>query len=211
MNVRSYIILFLMLLSLLACSQNYSEKPVKEALREKGFSPLPAATGASGGPAVTSGERWGNLLVKVPEGWRSRPPSSSLRIAEYLLPAPEGSSAGAAELAVFARIGGSTEDNVNRWYGQFEQPDGTPTAEMSRRWDVSCRSGITATLVDISGTFKGGMGPMAGKTIPDFRMLAAIVQAGNTVYHLKLTGSRTSVDLWASDFEQLVTSLDLGG
>ncbi len=134
-----------------------------------------------------------------------------MRIAEYVLPAPEGSSAGAAELAVFAGIGGSAEDNVNRWYGQFEQPDGTPTAEMSRRWDVSGRSGITATVVDISGTFKGGMGPMAGKTMPDFRMLAAIVQAGSTVYHLKLTGSRTSVGLWASDFERLVTSLDLGG
>ena len=203
----SYLIKCTIPLSLLACSQNYSEKPVIEALREKGLSPLPAATGS---PAVASGERWGNLLVKVPEGWRPRPPSSSMRIAEYVLPAPEGSSAGDAELAVFAGIGGSTEDNVNRWYGQFEQPDGTSTAKVSHRWEVSGGSKITATMVDISGTFMGGMGPMAGKTIPEFRMLAAIVQAGSTVYHLKLTGSQSSVGLWVSDFERLVTSLDLG-
>ena len=195
-------------LALQACSQNYSGKPVDEALREKGFSPLPADTGASGGPAVTSGERWGNLLVNVPEGWRSRLPSSSMRIAEYVLPAPEGSADDDAELAVFAGIGGSAEENVNRWYGQFEQPDGSPTAEVSRRREVSAGSGITATIVDISGTFNGGMGPMAGKT-PEFRMLAAIVQAGSTVYHLKLTGSQSSVGLWVSDFERLVTSLDL--
>ena len=210
--MRSYFIRFLILFPLFSCSQNYSEKPVDEALIEKGFSPLPPGTDLSGGPAaVASGERWGNLLVKVPEEWRPRPPSSSMRIAEYVLPAPDGSAAGAAELAVFAGIGGSTDDNVNRWYSQFEQPDGTPTAEVARRWSVSGVKGITATVVDISGTFKGGMGPLAGKVIPGFRMLASIVQAGNTVYHLKLTGSRASVGFWARDFEQLVTSLQPGG
>ena len=177
---------------------------------EKGFTPLPKGTAASAPPPVGSGERWGNLLAKIPEGWKSRPPSSSMRIAEYVLPAPDGTAAGDAELAVFAGIGGSTDDNVNRWYGQFEQPDGTPTAKVARRWEVSGGKGITATVVDISGTLKGGMGPMAGKIIPGFRMLAAIVQAGNTVYHLKLTGSRASVGFWARDFERLVTSLEPG-
>ena len=201
----------LLVLPLFACSQNYSEKPVDEALAEKGFKPLPPGTPASGGPTVASGERWGNLLARVPEGWRPRPPSSSMRIAEYVLPAPDGSAAGPAELAVFAGIGGSTDDNVNRWYGQFEQPDGTPTGEVARRWEVSGGKGITATIVDIGGTLKGGMGPMAGKIIPEYRMLAAIVNAGNTVYHLKLTGSHASVGLWTRDFERLVTSLEPGG
>lgn len=178
---------------------------------EKGFSPLPSGNQVSRPAVTSSGERWGNLLVKgVPEAWRSRSPSSSMRIAEYVLPAPDGTSAGDSELAVFAGIGGSTDDNVNRWYGQFEQPDGTPTAEVARRWEVNGAKGIIATLVDISGTFKGGMGPLAGKVIPDFRMIAAIVQAGNTVHHLKLTGSRASVGFWARDFERLVTSLEPG-
>ena len=209
--MREKLILFFILVPLFSCSQNYSEKPVDEALREKGFTPLPTGTAVSGRPAVGTGERWGNLLVRIPEGWRSRPPSSSMRIAEYVLPAPDGSDAGDAELAVFSGIGGSTDDNVDRWYGQFEQPDGTPTAEVARRWEVSGGKGITATVVDISGTLKGGMGPMAGKVIPEFRMLAAIVRAGNTVYHLKLTGSRVSVGLWTGDFERLVTSLEMGG
>lgn len=209
--MRNCLVRFLVPVSLLACSQNYSEKPVDEALQEKGFTPLPTSTGVGGDPPVTSGERWGNLLVRVPEGWRDRTPSSSMRIAEYVLPAPEGSAAGDAELAVFAGIGGSTEENVNRWYGQFEQPDGTPTAEVARRWEVSGGSGISATIVDISGTFKGGMGPSAGRIIPGFRMLAAVVQAGSTVYHLKLTGSRAALDLWAGAFEQLVSNLELAG
>ena len=177
---------------------------------EKGFSPLPPGNDVSPPAVTSSGERWGNLLVKVPEGWRSRSPSSSMRIAEYVVPAPDGTAVGDSELAVFAGIGGTTDDNVNRWYGQFEQPDGTPTAEVARRWEVTGAKGITATLVDIRGTFKGGMGPLAGKIIPDFRMLAAIVQAGNTVYHLKLTGSRASLGFWARDFERLVTSLESG-
>lgn len=59
--------------------------------------------------------------------------------------------------------GGSIEDNINRWYGQFEQADGKSTKDKSKteKFDVA---GNTVHWVDIPGNFKetmGGGGPFS--------------------------------------------------
>lgn len=200
----------IILLWLSACSQNYSEKGVDAALREKGFTRIPSPDSRISQDPQQVGRSpvvsWGGLMASVPEEWNAQPPSSSMRLAEYRLPADD---LGDAELAVFAGIGGSLDENIKRWYGQFTQPDGSATSEVSRRWEVDAAIGIKATLVDITGTFNGGMGPQVGQTTRDHRMLTAVVEAGGIVYHMKLTGTRTSVGRWASVFEDLVAGLTL--
>ena len=61
----------------------------------------------------------GTLGFVAPEGWVEEKPSSSMRVAQYRLPGSE-SLGGDAELAVFSAIGGTVDQNVQRWLGQFE-------------------------------------------------------------------------------------------
>ncbi|MBI2503566.1 MAG: hypothetical protein HYW07_10095 [Candidatus Latescibacteria bacterium] len=221
-------------LLLLGCSQNYSDKKKEEAIREKGMQPLPShaeqapqlpaghppldAAGtqeAPGGGAgtgaaieVKAGQRHslGGLSVVLPEGWKPTAPTSSMRTAEYLLP---GQGSGDASLVVFyfgPDQGGSVEANIDRWYGQFTQPDGKPTQEHARRWGKSVGS-IGATLVDINGTYTGGgMGGGSNAPQPGYRMLGAILVAPRGPFFFKLVGPAAVVARWNTSFEQYIDS-----
>lgn len=212
------------LVLLLGCSQNYSEKKGDEAIREKGLQPAspkaeqtqlpaghppldPAASGA--GAPVQAGQRQslGGMSLVLPEGWRAVPPASSMRKAEYVLP---GEGGGDASLVVFyfgPDQGGSVEDNIERWYGQFTQPDGRSTEEVSRRWEKQA-GGMPVALVDISGTYSAGMGMGGGSQGPQtgHRMLGAIIGAPAGSFFFKLVGPAQTVTRWAASFEEFIGS-----
>ena len=68
--------------------------------------------------------------------------------------------------------GGSLEANIDRWYQQFSQPDGSNTKERAK---IEKReiAGQEVTVVDLSGTYMDRAGPMAPAIErPDYRMLA---------------------------------------
>lgn len=188
-----------------ACGQHYSEKPAAEALAERNLTPLEELPGRSapkedGAPVQTLG---GSVTITVPEGWQRVPPSSSMRIAEYAAPSPESSEG--ATLAVFQGNMGSVDANVQRWFGQFSQADGRPS--QGKRWALETEGGHRATMVDVSGTFRDGMG-MGGATVREgYRMLGAILEAGGTTYYLKFTGPRQAVAAHEDGFESLVLSI----
>ena len=195
---------------MVACSQNYSEKKVDETLREKDLEPMIVAAENAGGTASAdlAGEgrqSLGGLSAVVPSGWRQVPPANSMRLAEYHL---SGAEAGADDgvLAIF-QLGGSVEDNIKRWYGQFSGPDGRSAEEGARRREKQV-DGMTATLVDVSGMY-AGMGPMGSASDPkeDYRMLAAIVEAPRGLYFFKLVGPAATLAQWAESFDQFVDSL----
>ena len=62
------------------------------------------------------------LKFTVPEGWIEEKPSSSMRKSQFRLPGLKSPS-GDVEVAVFAGIGGSVEQNVTRWINQFTTPE----------------------------------------------------------------------------------------
>jgi hypothetical protein len=71
--------------------------------------------------------------AEVPSGWTSRAPSSTMRLAEYVLPATADAS---AEVVVFffgPAQGGSVDANLARWRGQFSNPDGAPVTQVVTR------------------------------------------------------------------------------
>ena len=71
-------------------------------------------------------------LVKydVPQDWVQEQPSSVMRVDQYRLPHKEGDDASDGELAVFGSgIGGTADENISRWRGQFTTADGKPGAE----------------------------------------------------------------------------------
>ena len=65
--------------------------------------------------------RIGNLQGVVPDGWMRENPSNSMRLAQFNI---SGKSE-RCELIIFSGIGGSVDANLNRWLGQFLNPDNT--------------------------------------------------------------------------------------
>ena len=89
-----------------------------------------------------------------------------MRAATYSVPSASGDQEG-GECAVFffgPGQGGAVQANIDRWIGQFEQPDGKPSSERAtqRRETINA---ITVTTIDLSGTFLGG-GPGMGSAAP---------------------------------------------
>jgi hypothetical protein len=74
----------------------------------------------------------GPFSMTVPAGWAENPSTSSMRAAQFTLPAPGG---GEAEVIVyhFGETGaGSVQANIDRWLGQFKQADGKPSSEVAK-------------------------------------------------------------------------------
>lgn len=153
-----------------------------------------------------AGQRLGALQVQVPEGWIVENPSSALRLAQFVLPhSPEDRED--AQLVVFNRIGGNVEQNLERWYGQFTQPDQIPSRERAR---VSQLSGnqLPITTVYLEGTYSGsGMMGARETEKEDYCLLAAIVETPEGAYYFKTVGPRRTVNFWRGEFDNFITTL----
>ena len=140
----------------------------------------------------------------VPAAWKAdaqRP----MRLATYTV-------APGAECAVYffgSGQGGSVDANLDRWIGQFQQPDGKPSksaAKIAKRtihaWPV--------TTVDVSGAYSGMGGPMAqsgSPAMPGYRMLAAIVEGPQGSVFFKFTGPAAAIAANQPAFQKMLESL----
>lgn len=111
----------------------------------------------------------------LPPSWTAVSPSSSMRFAQFILPAAAGAEAG--ELAAFffpTGQGGSHEANIERWTSQFVSAEGKPVAP---KISASKSAEIAVTLVELQGTYARGvgMGP-AGDAKPNQTLLVALVE-----------------------------------
>ena len=74
------------------------------------------------------------LKYVAPAGWTSKPPASSSRTAEWMLPKADGDKDDASLVIYFfgAATGGSVQANVDRWVNQMSQPDGQPSKNVAK-------------------------------------------------------------------------------
>lgn len=175
--------------------------------------PLVAAAPAAGQGAVAEDVRafsiaGGTLLLEAPAGWKRVQPKSGIVETEFSIPSAGDLPAG--RMTVMG-AGGSVQANVDRWYGQFSQPDGSATKDKATSKTLKL-GGSTVTLVDVSGTYKDMPGgPFAGgKTVerPDYRMLAAIVETPEAGSHfLKFYGPAATVAKEADGFRTMIEGL----
>lgn len=150
------------------------------------------------------------LTYAAPPAWHARPPASSMRVAEFVLPKAQG-DAEDAELILYyfgAGGGGSAEANIDRWIGQVEQPDGSPSKSKARRTDRTI-NGLKVTSVDVSGTYTAEMSPGAAQHYnkPGYRLCAAMVDTPGGAYYVKLTGPEKTVAAAQADYEKFLSSL----
>lgn len=173
----------------------------------KPASSSPAAPGAGKTVPV---ETKAGLRFAVSDAWKVRPPSSAMRQAEIAIPKAEGDPED-AELVVFhfgSREGGSIQDNLDRWYAQFEGPDGKPpvaSAKVGKR-DVG---GLAVTTVDVAGRYVAAIRPGAPERHdkPNFRMLAAVVSTKGGDFFFKLVGPTKTVEANAKRFEAAIDTV----
>ncbi len=134
------------------------------------------------------------ITWKMPADWREEPNPNAVRLATYRTP-------GGAEMSV-ARAGGSTDANIKRWIGQFEDAGAsTPEAKTVH--------GLRVTTVQIVGTYGAamGMGPEAPEPHRDWALLGAVVEAPGSPYFFKLVGPAPAVKAARASFDRLMASL----
>src|SRR5919204_5125099 len=62
------------------------------------------------------------LRSTAPASWKEEPPANQMRLAQFKLPKVDGKED--ATLVIFKGISGSAQQNIDRWKGQFEPPEG---------------------------------------------------------------------------------------
>lgn len=192
-------------------------------LDSQGSSPAPAPGAAAAGPVGAMGipepppvevkfedsfMTVGGVSWSVPEGWKSREPSSSMRVAEFDIPGEAG--AGEAIFFYFGPgQGGSAEQNVRRWVGQFtpdEDTTGVQTTAAEFDYD-----GIRVALVKASGTYTPStMMPGAPAQPPqaNHALFGAVFEGGpaGSIF-MRATGPKATMDAQDDAFESFVKSV----
>lgn len=152
----------------------------------------------------------GPFSVLPPAGWTTKPTTSSMRVADFLLPGKPGAE---AELVVyyFGPSGaGSIDDNINRWLDQFQQPGGKPSRDVAKI-EKATFGGQEATYVSVTGRFVAQAMPGATEAVDktDQALLAAIVNSPKGPYYFKLVGAKSTVEANAKAFRSMLESLKL--
>ncbi len=146
----------------------------------------------------------GRLQFLAPAVWEQVDPAYNMIEAEFKIGKVEGDK-NDGRMTVMGS-GGSVEENLNRWYAQFIQPDGSESSEKAKVEEMEV-NGLKVHYLDIDGTYMDGS-PFGAKTErPEYRMLAAIFvtqDSGN--YFLKFYGPKATVAANVDRFKAMVKS-----
>ena len=153
----------------------------------------------------------GKIKMAAPQAWKMGKPKSSMLQYEFSAPADAKDDDSTARVTVMS-AGGGVEANINRWYGQFAQPDGKATKDVAKveKFEVD---GQMVHWVDIPGTFSESMGggPFApGKVVKreDYRMIGVIVVDKDKGEHfIKMTGPSKVVEELSEGFKKMLKEL----
>ncbi|MCC6511593.1 MAG: hypothetical protein IT423_21015 [Pirellulaceae bacterium] len=154
----------------------------------------------------------GKIRLTAPAEWKAVPPKNNIIQYEYNAPA-DAKADKQARITVSTAMG-SIAQNIDRWYAQFDQPDGSATKDKSKveKFDAA---GQTVHLVEIPGTFKdsGGAGPFQQAPSvkrENYRMLGAIVETKEMGTHFfKVTGPADSVDKLKAGFRKMLETMEV--
>jgi hypothetical protein len=147
------------------------------------------------------------LGFDAPAEWMSKPSSSSMRAAVWELPGDDAS----AEVVIFyfgEGGGGGVEANLDRWFGQFEQPDGSSTRDHATITERTV-NGLELTIADMRGTFVAPVRPGAPQrnNSAGHRMIAAVVEGESGPWYIRVLGPEATIATWESSVEAFLSSL----
>ncbi len=153
----------------------------------------------------------GKITLEAPQEWKTVQPRSNIIQYEFSAPKEVEDKDKACRVTVMG-AGGSIKDNIDRWYAQFEQPDGSSTKDKSKM-EVMDVAGQKVHYVDIPGTFKDSMGGPFFQNKPpvlreNHRMLGAIIETkGMGTHFFKITGPSESVEKLSEGFKKMLKEM----
>jgi len=149
------------------------------------------------------------LRFAVPTTW-TRLPAGEAEAARYRLPPAEGDM-GESILVLRAPSGEdvmATDEQLERWYARFTQPDGRPTkavaAVLKRTVD-----GLRVTRADVSGTYVGSTGGSIQAGVSGYRLLGAVIEGEGGPWLFVALGPNATIGGVRADFDALLLSLEL--
>lgn len=149
------------------------------------------------------------LAFTAPPAWTPRPPASTMRVAEFVVPRAAGDSEDAEAIVYFfGGTGGSVDANIDRWIGQMQQPDGSASKDKAHREALTI-NGFKITTVDVAGTYVAEVRPGATERYnkPAFRLRAAVIETPRGPYYIKMTGPAKTMAAADADFKKFLASL----
>jgi hypothetical protein len=159
-------------------------------------------------PAIPEGAGTGDAALKwkVPSAWIAEQPASPMRRAQYRVPG----KAGDGECAVFyfgPGQGGDPMSNAVRWAQQFTLADGSSAQSTMKTSEIEA-GGLKIFLVEVAGTYKGGMTMTAEPAVPKpgYRLLGAVAPGPDANWYFKLTGPDATVSGARDAFLSMVKS-----
>jgi hypothetical protein len=166
------------------------------------------AGGKSDGEVTLDG-----LKSKVPASWKSEKPSNKFRAYQFLVPKAEGDKKD-AELVIFyfgEGGGGNVQDNIKRWKGQFQPPEGKKIDDVSKVTTMKVGN-VEVTYLDVHGTYLYKFPPFDPNAkvtrLPEYRRLGVYWASEKGPYFITLTGPAKTVaqhqkgfDDWLKNFK----------
>lgn len=130
------------------------------------------------------------VIFTPPSVWQDLG-ASGMRQANFEF-GPVAGDADKANCAVFyfgPGGGGGVRANIERWLGQMSLPGGGDAHTAARESRLTA-DGMTAHLVEVSGTYNGGMGGGMASAGPQdgYHMVAAVLEAPGGNLFFKITG-----------------------
>jgi hypothetical protein len=189
----------------LSCSHESKAAPEPAPAANSTAPPVAAPPGSVAAPAAAAGA---GLAFTAQEGWVVEKPTSAMRKAQYRLPHSESDTEDASLVVYFfGGQGGDLQSNLDRWCGQFQQPDGKPSSDVLKKSSRTV-NGMNVHEADLSGTYVAETAPGSGEHVrkEGWRMLAAILEAKDGPYYAKLVGPSATVGKWEESFRAFVNA-----
>jgi hypothetical protein len=141
-----------------------------------------------------------DLELVVPGDWERTKPTSTLRLAQFEIPAAKGDTV-PTQLVVssFPGGGGGVDPNLQRWLGEFDAT--------GRKVELVEGMGTQGkyVLVDIAGPHKGTAFARRDEPLEDGRLLGAIITtADKEIYFLKMVGQDATVKAATEGFRKAI-------
>jgi hypothetical protein len=165
----------------------------------------------TGGGGQSAGQDAGQTVAlldyqaTVPSSLQQHPSTSSMRLAQFVVPRDDGTEAEVIVYYFGEGQGGSADQNIVRWNAQFTGPDGGPVTPHVRDVDGTA---FPTTLAEFEGTYRRGIGMGSeAEPEPDQALIAAVVETPRGNLFLQLFGDRAAVAATRDDFLSMVTSI----
>jgi hypothetical protein len=152
-----------------------------------------------------------DLVAEAPGDWKAQKAQKRFRTHEFVLPAAEnGQTEGFLFVAHFGKGGGGgLEENLKRWYGMVEQPDGSSSEKAAKKLQIK-QNDVKIVWLDISGTYLDRPFPAAEEVTKrsKYRMFAAMIDGGQEgPYWVRAYGPEAVMAAHRDGFERFLKTI----